>query len=136
MKRILLAGILALTLALPSFAATQVRENAVWYRVHLGTGLTETRVTDAEIAAFIDSFVTERFPDGMTIIAARGQWSSKEHGLTREITTVIDIQCGDTPENSEKIKEIAEEYVRRFTRARASCFVKRIPNVSTTLYYP
>lgn len=121
-------------LASSATAATMIRSNAAWYRVHLGTGI-EQPVTQEEITAFIDTVITERFPEGMTIIEARGQWNSEKHGLLKERTTVVDIQCPDDEDNFAKIREIADIYIKQFTRAKASCFVKRIPGVTTILYY-
>ena len=136
--RRLFAGLASLSLvfalALPASGATQIREDAAWYRVHFGTGVGDP-VPPEDVYTFIDTIVTDRFPDGLTITDTRGQWSSKEYGLTRERTFVVDIQCEDSDENFDKIREIADSYIRNFAQAKASCFVKRIPGVTTILYY-
>lgn len=137
MKRllfVLLSVCLLAISALPAEAETMTRQDAVWYRVHLGTG-TGQPVTPEEVAEFIDTVITERFPDGMSITEGRGQWTSKEYGLIKERTTIIDIQCEDSEDNFAKIREIADTYIKRFSRAKASCFIKRIPGVNTILYY-
>ena len=137
MKR-LLAGILSLcllaVLVLPADAATMIRPNAAWYRVYFGTGV-DHPVTSEEMTLFIDSIVTKRFPEGLSVIEAQGQWASPKHGLIKERTVIVEIQCEDTEENFEKIRNIASMYIKHFERAKASCFVKRIPNVNTILYF-
>ena len=137
MKR-LVTGLATLALLLSFFvtaqAATQIREAAVWYRVHFGSGSGQP-VTLEDVTNFIDTYVTERFPEGFTITQASGQWSSTEYGLIKEKTMVVDIQCTDTPANFTKIREIADAYTKRFAKAKASCFIKRIPGINTILYY-
>lgn len=135
MKKTLLALLLAILFAVPAESATIVRENVVWYRVHFGTGHEQNRITSPELTAFLDSIVTPRFPEGFTVTESRGQWASKEHGLIKEISFVLDIQCPDSVECTRKIREIAEAYVAKFTRAQASCYVMKMPKITTTLYY-
>ena len=137
MNRFLL-GFLSLcfvaVLAVPANGATLIRQEAAWYRVHLGSGVNRP-VTAEEITRFVDTVVSDRFPEGFTITDARGQWESEEYGLTKEHTTVLDIQCDDSSENFTKIREIADMYIKQFAKARASCFIKRIPGINTILYY-
>lgn len=144
MKRVISSPLPAIALCLllclalcPSAgrAATAVQENVVWYRVHLGMGVGDLAVAPAKMHAFIDESVTPLFPNGLTITEARGQWRSPEHGLVRERTTVVDIQCPDTDENWAAIEVLARKYVERFGAAKASVFVKRIFPVTTTLFY-
>ena len=119
---------------LPADSATHIREDAAWYRIYLGTG-TGTPVSAEALEEFIDSFVSKRFPEGLTITEGKGQWSSKEHGLIRERTVILDIQCADSDDNFKLIREIADVYIKKFTESKASCFVKRIPGTTTILYY-
>lgn len=135
MKTSLIAFCLLLFSTVFAQAATDVRENTVWYRVHLGTGVGELAVSTDMLKHFIDTEVSQSFPAGFTITEARGQWKSPEVGLIRERTIVIDIQCDDSDENWGKVQAIAEKYVKQFTAAKASCFVKRIPGVTATLFY-
>ena len=134
----LLSGLLSLCLLfvaiVPADSATQIREDAAWYRVYLGTG-TGTPVTPDAIEEFIDTVVSKRFPDGLTVLEGKGQWASKEHRLIREKSIIVDIQCADSDDNFKLIREIADTYIKRFADAKASCFVKRIPGTTTILYY-
>lgn len=135
MKRNLLALFLFVLMALPAQAATTVQDNLVWYRLHLGMGKGDYAVAPQIMREFIDTQLSPAFPNGFTITESRGQWQSPEYGLTRERTTVVDVQCADNEENWEKIEDIADRYVQRFKPAQASFFVMRIPGLTTTLFY-
>ena len=117
---------------LSAHAATIDQENLVWYRLHLGMGIGDMAVSPSLIHAFIDQELTPAFPNGFTITESRGQWNSQKHGLIRERTTVIDVQCADTEENRQKIEAIGARYVEKFKAAQASFFIKRIAGISTT----
>jgi hypothetical protein len=137
MKRLIL-GLFSLCfafiLSLPAHATTVLTENSVWYRVHLGTG-TGQPVSAKEIDDFISTVVEENFPNGMTIVEAKGQWRSKEHGVIKERVVILDIHCVNTEANAQKIRTIATTYVKQFARAKASCFINRIPKTASKLYY-
>lgn len=120
-------------MASSALAATATCSSDAWYRVQLSAGIDQP-VTKEETAAFIDSVFIERFPDGMTITESKDQWRCKKSGLRKERTTVVDIQCPDTEANFTKIREIACIYIKQFVRAKATCMVKRIPDVNTFLY--
>lgn len=116
-------------------AATIVQENVIWYRLHLGAGVGDLAVSPALVRSFIDAEITPAFPNGLTITMSRGQWRSPEHGLIREHTTVIDVQCPDTEENWRQIENIANGYVEKFKAAQASFYVIRVSGATTTLFY-
>lgn len=116
-----------------AMAANVTCSNGVWYRMLLGTGVGQP-VTQEEIAAFIDTVLTEQLLEEMTIIEISDHQNSNDHGLIKKHATVVDIQCPDTEDNFTKIRKIARMYTKQFVRAKASCYVKRIPGVNTFLY--
>lgn len=116
-----------------AMAAPPICSNSAWYRVQLGAGVNQP-VTKEEVATFIDTVFTERFPEGMTLIETANQWNCKKRGLIKERTTVVDIQCPDTEANFMKLREIAYMYIKQFVRAEATCVIRRIPGVNTFLY--
>lgn len=117
-----------------ALAENRILDNQVWYRLHLGMGI-GTSVSPDVIQNFLAKEVTPRFPDGLTITPARGQWNSPNTGLIRERVTLVDIQCPDTDAYKQKIEEISKAYVKRFAKAKASIYVVRVPGVTTTLAY-
>lgn len=136
MKRLFPAALaLVFCLALSAHAATALQENIVLWRFHFGLGVGGMAVGQDKMRAFIDEVLTPAFPNGMTITEARGQWRSEEHGLIRERTVLVDVQCPDSEDNRAAVEAIAREYVQRFQAAKASVFVVRQFPVTTTLYY-
>ena len=76
-----------------------------------------SEVTDQEWRLFLTEIVTPRFPDGLTVIDARGQWLDTEADrLYREGTKLLNVlvPLELTGEAKRSLDEIADEYVERF----------------------
>ena len=71
-------------------------------------------VSDEEWTAFVRDVVTPRFPEGLTIWRAEGQWRERTGDVTRESTMVVEIVHEPSPEADAKLEEIAREYKTRF----------------------
>ncbi len=71
-------------------------------------------VSDSAFAAFGDEVVTPRFPDGLTIYRADGQWRGESGRVEREQSVVIEVVHPAGPAADAELREIAEEYKRRF----------------------
>jgi hypothetical protein len=65
---------------------------------------------------FIASVVTPRFPDGLTILDAHGQWRAC-HGLQREPARVVVIFYRPDLETDAKIETIRRLYKSRFRQS-------------------
>jgi hypothetical protein len=80
-------------------------EGAHWARTELYFGLGPADVSDGGVAeirwrAFLDREVTPRFPDGLTVFEAYGQWRSRaEKAVGRLHSKVLVILHEDTPAN-------------------------------------
>ncbi len=73
------------------------------------------RVSDAQWSDFLRREVAPRFPGGMTVLAASGQWRDTKTGrTTREPSFLVRIAVADTPEALSKLTEIRTAYMRRF----------------------
>ena len=72
------------------------------------------QVTEAEWADFLAQVVTPRFPDGLTVFDARGQWRSSKGDVEKESTKVIVVIRSPGEKGSRAIDEIRAEYKRRF----------------------
>lgn len=87
-------------------------EAAHWLRSELYFGASPVGVTDGGMAemrwrAFLDKEVTPRFPDGLTVFDAYGQWRDRgSHATERLWTKVLVILYEDTPENHAAIDAI------------------------------
>lgn len=73
-------------------------------------------VSDAEWQAFVDGFVTPRFPDGLTILEADGQWRAKDGDIVRERSKVIILLYPRKMRKTmnTRIEEVRAEYKRLF----------------------
>ncbi|TQF07712.1 DUF3574 domain-containing protein [Kitasatospora acidiphila] len=75
-----------------------------------------TAVTDQEFQDFIDSQVTPRFPDGLTVEQARGQYRDShgviEHERSYVITLLYPTSKGRTA--GAAVEEIRRDYDQRF----------------------
>jgi hypothetical protein len=71
-------------------------------------------VADADWEAFLAEVVTPRFPDGLTIVEAHGQWRARSGVVERERTELVTLLHPADPASQRAIVEIATEYKRRF----------------------
>jgi hypothetical protein len=54
-----------------------------------GTATPTSLVTEAQFQAFVDQHVTTRFPDGLTVLRASGQFLGDDHIVTKEPSFVL-----------------------------------------------
>jgi len=83
-------------------------------------------VDDAEWTAFLDTEVTPRFPDGLTVSDADGQWRDSDTGaIVREPSKVLTLFLGDEAADREKLDLIAEAYKTQFQQQAVALVVER-----------
>lgn len=73
-----------------------------------------TLVSEAEWQAFVDSVVSPRFPPGLTVLAAYGQYQPRGRPLVREPGKVLILVHPGGPDAERHIHDIAALYCRRF----------------------
>jgi Protein of unknown function (DUF3574) len=74
-----------------------------------------TTIPTAEWEHFLSGFVTPRFPDGLTVYDAYGQWRDpRTHALSREHTNVVEILTLNNASVRAAILDIARAYRRIF----------------------
>jgi len=73
-------------------------------------------VSRKDFDEFLSGFVTERFPDGLTVLKGRGQFLDSDGEVERERSVVLILlyPIYARNEKSVKIEEIREEYKKRF----------------------
>ena len=73
-------------------------------------------VGEAELAAFLAGEATPRFPDGLTVIDAAGQWRGAEGRVLRERSKllVIALPGADAAEAAARLEPLADAYRTRF----------------------
>jgi hypothetical protein len=71
-------------------------------------------VSDAEWRGFLDSVVTPRFPAGLTVVSATGQWRGASGAVERERAEVLTLLHDGGPAARAGVAEVVAEYKRRF----------------------
>ena len=81
-------------------------------------------VSDADWQAFLDEEVTPRFPDGLTVVDAAGQWRSRSGTIGREASKILTIVHSGRPAERAALDAVRDAYRRRF-RQEAVMLVER-----------
>lgn len=71
-------------------------------------------VSDSAWTAFLGEVVTPRFPAGLTVYRAQGQWRSDAGAIEREESYVLEIVHPSTRAIDTLLQEVAAEYRLRF----------------------
>ena len=72
-------------------------------------------VSETQFLNFLDREITPRFPDGLTVYDARGQWRDGDRNrIVREPSKVVMIVLPGKAEDMARLSEIAEAYKKRF----------------------
>jgi hypothetical protein len=72
-------------------------------------------VTDAQWTLFVDNEITPRFPDGLTVFEATGQWrDQKSNRIIREPSKIVLIVLPGHAEDIARLNEVVEVYKRSF----------------------
>jgi hypothetical protein len=85
-------------------------------RLYFGRNVADTLVvTDSAWTAFVTEVVTPRFPAGLTVWSATGQWRGPDGRIKREPSYVLEVvlPTGGV-DNDAAIAAIIAEYKRRF----------------------
>ena len=69
-------------------------------------------VSDADWDVFLTTVITPRFPDGLTVLEASGQWRDSVDGTRQEPSRVVEIVYDDSPDARHRIATIVETYKR------------------------
>jgi hypothetical protein len=83
-------------------------------RLFFGLDGPEGAIDDREWEAFVESVVTPRFPAGLTILEATGQWQGRDKRINRESSRVVEIIHDESRDAARRIAEIASEYKTRY----------------------
>jgi hypothetical protein len=83
--------------------------------LYFGTAKPDGVVSAQEWEAFLGDVVTPRFPDGLTVWNATGQWRSADDGeIVREQTYVLNLIHDGGTSSAAKVEELRDDYKRRF----------------------
>jgi hypothetical protein len=87
-----------------------VRETLYFGRNRPGGGT----VSDTEWSVFLAEVLTPRFPAGLTVLEATGQWQGATGTVEHERSEIVTIFHPDTEAARRSAREVAQEYRQRF----------------------
>jgi hypothetical protein len=71
-------------------------------------------VSDADFHRFVEDELTPRFPDGLTVLNADGQWRAAGNPLVRDASKVVLIVLPSKGDASSRIEAVQGAYKKRF----------------------
>lgn len=87
------------------------------YRLFFGRNIGDTEgVSDEDWREFLADTVTPRFPEGLSVFDAAGQWRDSQGSIVRERSKMVLILAEQNSDALTRLDEIAEEYKRRFSQ--------------------
>lgn len=98
------------------FCANQLH-GELWARTELYFGLSRAGgpdITDEEFAAFVDTVVTPRFPDGLTLLSGDGQFRGVGGVVVKESSRVLILFYPWTGRRNRAVDRIRELYKEAF----------------------
>jgi hypothetical protein len=82
-------------------------------------------VSEAQWGRFVDREVSPRFPDGLTVLDAKGAWRDTARGtIVHEPSKVVEIVLPGKPDDVDALKEIAQAYKSRFRQQSVGIVVR------------
>ena len=87
------------------------------YRLFFGRNIGDAEgVSDDDWRAFLAETVTLRFPDGLSVFDAAGQWRNSQGEIVRERSKMVLILAAPDSDAIHKLDEIANVYKQRFSQ--------------------
>ena len=87
------------------------------YRLFFGRNIGDAEgVSDDDWRAFLADTVTPRFPDGLSVFDAAGQWRNSQGQIVRERSKMVLILDVPDSDATQRLDEIIDEYKRRFSQ--------------------
>lgn len=96
----------------PTFQRPTIQRTELFFGLNRPGG--GAQVTDAEWRSFVDEVITPRFPSGLTILEARGQWRGNDGKIESEPSRILILLHDRTPDEDRKVEEVRRAYRERF----------------------
>jgi hypothetical protein len=107
----MLAGCATAQLACPSGMAAMKSD-----LLYFGTNSPRGPVTAQQWTAFLEETVTPRFPDGLSVWPASGQWKSAAGPILREDSYVLNIVHAGSAAEEQAFADLIDAYVGMFSQ--------------------
>jgi hypothetical protein len=84
-----------------------------------------TGISDAEFSRFVAREITSRFPDGLTVLDAHGQWRDPQRmTLAREASKMVIIAFSEGSADDGRLQKIMDAYKDRFNQKSVGILVR------------
>ena len=96
---------------------TRVLKSEFFARTELLFGLSRSGapdITEQEFKQFIDTKVTPRFPDGLTVLSGDGQFKDASGAIVAEGSKLLVLLYPFSPQSSKLVEEIRRDYKELF----------------------
>jgi hypothetical protein len=100
--------------SVPEPACASGEQRSVNELLYFGTAKAVGVVSAEEWSAFLGNVVTPRFPQGLSVWQATGQWQSDDGSLTRESSFVLNLVHPASEAADKAVQAIVAEYKSRF----------------------
>jgi hypothetical protein len=90
-------------------SAAQIRTT-----LYFGLSRPKGAVSELEWQIFLRDEVTKRFPDGLTVWPAEGQWLTPVGSIDREQSKVLLLVHADTPAARQSVQAVIQSYRKAF----------------------
>ena len=104
-------GAQGLTVVMECGAASAPQVRTTFY---FGLARPKGSVTELEWQMFLRDEVTKRFPDGLTVWEAEGQWRSPAGNIDHEQSKVLLLVHPDTAAARQSVQAVIEAYRKKF----------------------
>ncbi|MCU0570818.1 MAG: DUF3574 domain-containing protein, partial [Oculatellaceae cyanobacterium Prado106] len=95
--------------------ATPTKPHLIQETLYFGRNIGTTgQVTADQFRQFLNEEITPRFPHGLTVYRANGQFLDRSNRLIREASNVVSLVFPDTVENEASIDQIIRAYKQKF----------------------
>lgn len=82
-------------------------------------------VSEAQWGRFVDRKISPRFPDGLTVLDARGAWrDTTRNTIVHEPSKLVEIVLPGKPDDTEQLNAIAQAYKVRFRQQSVGIVVR------------
>ena len=101
--------------SLPGAQCSTAQERAIQDTLYFGTGITGGgAVSTDDWAMFLTAVVTPRFPQGLTVSQAAGQWRGDDGAIVQENSYVLQLIHPDDATSTQAVTEIVDAYKTQF----------------------
>jgi hypothetical protein len=82
-------------------------------------------VSEAQWGRFVDREISPRFPDGLTVLDAKGEWrDTARNTIVHEPSKLVEIVLPGKPDDIDALNRIAQAYKSRFRQQSVGILVR------------